>query len=97
MLIETAAEALRTQRLLELRYPCFTRRIEVHAVGYSKRGRVLIRGFVQDSSRRGERRGWKLLDLFDVLEAAVSEEPSKAPRRGYRRNDAKIERIVGEL
>lgn len=97
MLIQTASEALRAQRLLELRYHGFTRRVEVHAVGYSKTGRALLRAFVQGGSRRGERRGWRLLDLADVQDAALSDEASSAPRKGYRRSDPGLERIVCEL
>lgn len=96
MLIDTAAMALRTQRLLELRYPSFSRRVEVHAIGYSKTGRAIVRAWVR-SGRRGEPKGWKLLDLAEAQEAEVADEASSAPRRGYRRGDRAIERIVCEL
>lgn len=96
MLIDTAALALRTQRQLELRYGTFTRRVEVHALGYSKTGRPVLRAWIR-SGRWGEAKSWKLLDLADVQEAEVSGEASIAPRRGYRRGDPAIARIVCEL
>lgn len=96
MLIEKAAEALRTQRQLELRYETFSRHVEVHAIGYSRTGRAILRAWVR-SGRRGELRGWKLLDLAEALDAEISEASSSAPRRGYRRSDPGIERIVCEL
>lgn len=97
MLIQTASEALRASRLLDLRYEGFTRRVEVHAIGYSKTGRALMRAYVQGGSRRTERKGWRLLDLAEVQEAALLDQASSAPRRGYRRNDPGLERIVCEL
>jgi hypothetical protein len=43
MWIDTACEALRAKKVLELRYDGFSRCVEVHAVGYSKPGHAIMR------------------------------------------------------
>lgn len=96
MLIDIAARALRTQRQLELRYATYSRRVEVHAIGYSRTGRAIVRAWVR-SGRRGEAKGWKVLDLAEVQEAAIADEASGAPRKGYRRSDRVFDRIICEL
>jgi hypothetical protein len=98
MWIETACEALRQKKVLELRYDGFSRCLEVHAVGYSKAGYPLMRAWqVSGGSASGERSGWKLMRLDEAIGAHISATPSEAPRRGYRRGDAAMVRIVCEI
>ncbi len=98
MWIEQACAALRTARVLELRYAAFSRWVEVHAVGYSKAGHPLMRAWqVRGGSASGQRAGWKLMRLDEAQASILSEEVSQAPRRGYRRGDPAIDRIVCEL
>lgn len=98
MSLERACEALKAGKLLELNYGEFIRHVEVHAAGRDGSGIELMRVWQVSGGRKGrERSGWKLLRLDEVAHAAVLEQPSKAPRRGYRRNDPALKRIMYEL
>jgi hypothetical protein len=97
MWIDTPCEALRKARALDLHYDGYARRVEVHAVGYTRAGHPVIRVWQTGGGSKSERTGWKLLRLDEARAAAVSDEPSQAPRRGYKRGDPAMERIVGEV
>lgn len=98
MWTDLACRAVRDGKILELRYDGFSRWVEVHTVGYSKVGEALMRAWqVRGGSRTGERAGWKLMRLAEVRDAILSEDPSQAPRPGYRRGDAAMSRILCEL
>lgn len=98
MLIETACDALRRRRVLELHYDGYSRAVEVHAVGYSKPGHAILRAWqVSGGSASGERVGWKLMRLDEASGAHVSDTPSQAPRLGYKRGDAAMDRIICEV
>ena len=98
MWVETACDALRRGLVLELRYDGFSRCVEVHAVGYSKAGNPVMRAWqTSGGSTSGERAGWKLMRLDEAQGAFVSANASEAPRLGYKRGDAAMNRIVCEL
>lgn len=98
MWIETACEALRKSRVLELQYDGFTRSVEVHAVGYPKTGHAVMRAWlVRGGSSSGGRSEWKLMRLDEARAAELSDEASGAPRRRYKRGDPAMSRIVCEL
>jgi len=98
MLINTACQALRERKCLELRYDGFSRVVEVHAAGYSKEGNALMRVWqIRGGSVSGERTGWKLFRLDEALSAHVIEEPSQAPRKGYKRGDPAMATITCQL
>jgi len=98
MMIETACAALRSKRALELRYDGYVRVVEVHAVGWTRAGDPAMRVWqASGGSVRGERQGWKLLKITEASGAAVRDEPAQVPRRGYKRGDAALNRIVCEL
>jgi hypothetical protein len=98
MWIDTACEALRHRRVLELRYDGFSRAIEVHAVGYSKAGHPVLRAWqISGGSTSGERTGWKLIRLGEASGAHVTDGPSQAPRPRYKRGDPAMDRIICEL
>jgi hypothetical protein len=93
-----ACDALKTSRRLELDYAGQTRVVEVHAVGYSREDKPLVRAWqVRGGSTGGSTSGWKLFRLDDVSSSKIIDEVSEAPRRGYRRGDPAIHRIVAEL
>jgi hypothetical protein len=72
--------------------------VEVHAVGYTKTGEPVMRAWkVRGGSASVGKVGWKLKRLADALGAVISEEPSAAPRKGYKRGDPALARIACEL
>ena len=98
MWTDPACKALREKKILELRYDGYSRSVEVHAVGYSKTGEALMRAWqLRGGSTRGERTGWKLMRLAEASGADISDEPSAAPRAGYRRGDPAMTRIISEI
>ena len=97
MLIDTACQALRTRKVLELSYDGFNRAVEVHAVGWTRAGHPIMRAWqLSGGSASGERQGWKLMRLDEARGAQLLEGPSAAPRKGYKRGDAAMSRIVCE-
>jgi hypothetical protein len=98
MLIDTACKALREGKVLELRYEAYSRALEVHACGYTKQGHAVLRGWqVGGGSKSGEKKGWKLLRLDEASAGVITEEPSQAPRRGYKLGDKDMARIICEI
>lgn len=98
MVIQSACDALQQGKVLELRYDGFSRCVEVHAVGRSKAGNLLMRAWqVSGGSTSGESVGWKLMRLDEALNAFVSSEPSLAPRPGYKSGDAAMTSIICQL
>ena len=98
MWIETAAQALRKARVLELRYHGYARSLEVHACGWTKEGHPVMRAWqVAGGSKRGERQGWKLMRLDEALGAIVTDAVSAAPRKGFKRGDKAMARTVCEV
>jgi hypothetical protein len=98
MWIDIASQALRAGKVLELRYDGYSRCLEVHAVGYTKGGNAIMRVWqVSGGSVNGERSGWKLMRLDEATGAFVSDQPSEAPRRGYRWGDRDIAGIICEI
>ncbi|GJD96919.1 hypothetical protein [Methylobacterium iners] len=94
MRVETACQALREKRRLEIRYDGYTRVVEVHACGTTSDGNAVMRVWqVRGGSESGERTGWKLLRLDETRSLELLEETSEAPRRGYAKNDKAIAHI----
>ena len=94
----TACDALRAGRCLELRYDGYSRVVEVHAVGVSTAGNPVMRVFqIRGGSVSGERMGWKLMRLDEAFTPVISDEPSQAPRNGYKRGDRDMVRIVCQI
>ena len=85
---QTACDALAQGKCLQLSYDGYSRTVEVHCVGRSADGNDLMRVWqVRGGSESREYVGWKLLRLDEARGAAVTDEKSEAPRRGYNRND----------
>lgn len=98
MWIDLASKALRSGKVLELSYDGWRRWVEVHAVGYSKDGNPLMRVWqTRGGSNSDERQGWKLMRCDEAFAATITEEVSEAPRKGYRRGDPALSRIMSEL
>lgn len=95
---EQARQALEAARRLEIRYSGTTRVVEVHAVGATRSGELIMRAWqVRGGSSRGEASGWKLFKLCDASMAKLLDEKSEAPRKGYRRGDPAMHSIAVEI
>ncbi len=98
MVVELACQALKVGKVLELQYDGFSRCVEVHAVGTSKAGNVVMCCWqIRGGSASNEPVGWKLIKLGDANRAVISNETSNSPRPGYKRGDARMVRIICEL
>jgi hypothetical protein len=98
MHVQVACEALQSKRRLEIRYDGYSRVVEAHAVGYSADGTPLMRVWqVRGGSASGERVGWKLLRLDEARGLALIDEPSEAPKHGYKRGDSAMTRITCQI
>lgn len=98
MWIQTACNALKAGKVLEVQYDGYFRCVEVHAVGYSKEGNPLMRVWqVSGGSVSNEPIGWKMLRIDETQGVAISNDKSLAPRPGYRRDDRQIDQMVCQL
>jgi hypothetical protein len=98
MVVDLACEALRRGKILELKYEGFSRCVEVHAVGVSKAGNIVMCCWqVRGGSVSNEPVGWKMMKIADASSAVVSDEASQAPRQGYQRGDFRMVQITCEL
>jgi hypothetical protein len=95
---EIPCEAIRLAVCLAIEYNGYSRIVEVHALGLSKEGNGLLRVWqVSGGSVGGERAGWKLLRLDEATSCRLCDEPSQAPRSGYKRGDKALSRIIAEV
>ena len=95
---ETACQALKAGKCLQVSYDGFMRIVEVHAVGFTAEGNAVMRVWqVSGGSSSNEPVGWKLLTLAEARASAIASEASAAPRRGYRRGDPAMSRIVCQI
>lgn len=98
MNVETASAALKSGKCLQLTYDGITRLVEIHAIGTSTAGNLVMRVFqVSGGSNSGKDIGWKLMKLDESLNPIISNEPSLAPRQGYKRDDSQIPKIIIQI
>lgn len=98
MIIETAAQAMSEQVAVEVHYGGLKRTMEIHAIGVGSDGRHLIRAWqVSGGSSSGERTGWKLLRSDDISSMRKLVDKSLAPRKGYRRDDSSMVRVIAQV
>jgi len=96
--IETACQALREGKCLQLRYDGYSRVVEIHACGFTKDNNPVARVWqVRGGSVSNEPVGWKLLRLDEAAFLDILDEDSSAPRVGYKRNDRAMHRINCQL
>ena len=85
MWTDIACEALKTGKVLELRYDGYSRSVKVHSVGYTKTNHAVMPVWqIHGGSASSERRGWMLMRLDEATSARVSEEESLASRLDYK-------------
>ena len=83
----TITQAIKDQKSLELRYHGYSRIVEPHAYGCDKAGDEILRCYqTSGGSESGERVGWKLLKVREVLTLHITA-GAFSIRRGYKRND----------
>jgi len=98
MLIDIACQALRQRKVLELSYDGCSRMVEVHAVGWTAAGHAIMRAWqLSGGGASGDRQGWKLMRMDEARGWRILEDASGAPRKGYKRGDPAMSRIVCEL
>jgi hypothetical protein len=95
---EVARDAIVKKLCLELTYDGFVRVVEVHAVGESNAGHIVMRVWqVEGGSVSNERVGWKMLLLDEIRSLAICATASKAPRAGFKRGDRQMRKIFAEI
>lgn len=93
----TIVRAIQEQKILELRYHGYSRIVEPHAYGSDKMGDEILRCYqTSGGSESGERVGWKLLKVREVISLHLSNGVFSI-RREYKRNDKAMERIIEQL
>lgn len=98
MFAETACQAIREGRCLNVTYDGRSRTVEVHAVGYSSTGNLVMRVWqVSGGSQSGASTHWRLMIVGKAWMAQLSDTASKAPRPGYRRGDKDMGRIICQI
>ena len=98
MKLDEACEALNAKQRVELKYSGRDRVVEVHAAGYTRDEKAIMRVWqVRGGSAGGDFSGWKLLRLDEITSSEILDEKSEAPRRGYRKGDPAITKLVCEL
>lgn len=97
-MLSTAREAIEKRLCLELTYDGLVRVVEVHAVGESSAGHLVMRVWqVEGGSSSNERLGWKMLRLDEARSLVLSGVPSCAPRPGFKRGDKQMRKILAEV
>ncbi len=97
-IINQAVHALTHGKRVHLNYGGEDRVVEVHAIGTSRRGEEMMRVWqVRGGSESHDHAGWKLLKLDDTMYLHEIDEPSKAPRRGYRQTDPIFREVIAQI
>jgi predicted DNA-binding transcriptional regulator YafY len=91
-------QAIKDKQVLEIHYHGYTRVVEPHTFGVTKKGRDAIRGYqTAGGSVSGESPGWKVLCLDEIVSLQVSGDQFEVPRQGYKRGDLGMTRIYKEI
>jgi hypothetical protein len=94
---ETAFQALRKKKCLSITHDGTSQIVEVHSLGYSESGALLMRVFQIAGTPVDEVSGWRLLEVEKHWVAEISSNPSFAPRPGYEAKDPEIYRIFAQV
>lgn len=98
MKLTEACEALNARRCIEVTYSGRDRVVEVHAAGYTRDEKPIMRVWqVRGGSVGGDSSGWKLLRLDEITSSKMLDERAEAPRLGYRKGDPAITKLVCEI
>jgi hypothetical protein len=95
-MIDTLTAAVAGRQILVFEYDGMTRIVEPHAVGRTRAGKLVFRGFQpHGETQRGL--GWKLFSADKVLNLEVADATFPGPRDGYRMGDKQIAEILAQL
>jgi len=93
-----ACEALRKGVCLEFSYEGYGRLVEVHIVGVSTSGNMIMRAWqVSGGSSQSDAIGWKTFRLDAATGGTLTKQTSWAPRDGYRKIDREIVRVICQV
>lgn len=93
----TITQAIKEQKNLEFRYHGYARTVEPHAYGRDKGGDEILRCYqTSGGSESGEREGWKLLKVREVISLHLINSEFSI-RREYKRNDKAMAHIFEQL
>lgn len=94
---KTLCTAIQEKRILELRYHGYSRIVEPHAYGRTRKGEEMILCYqLAGGSESGERAGWKLLRIDDTLLLHLTE-TTFPPRPDYQRDDKALVEVFTQL
>jgi hypothetical protein len=97
MEISLARKAFERGKVLAVRYHGADRDVEVHAVGHVAGHNTMLCWQVRGGSRKQQPVGWRNLRLADIETAAITDEPSRAPRPGYNGGGKAMTTVFFEL
>jgi hypothetical protein len=93
-----AMHAMKTGKRMSLTYNDEQRLVEVHAVGVSSKGKPCVRVYqVIGGSHFSETTGWKMMTIDKIENPVLLEDPSLAPRPGYKPGDIGMGKILMEV
>ncbi|WP_271896299.1 hypothetical protein [Candidatus Phyllobacterium onerii] len=98
MIIDTACQALREGKCLEVHYKGTTRIVEVHAAGVKKDQHQAVFGWqLRNMSKINDEPDWRLMSVKDMSSVRLLDQISDAPRKGYKHNEAGLERFICQV
>lgn len=89
--------AMSEGRAVAFNYDGKARVVEVHAVGRSTAGKLVMRGYQVDGKASRPLPQWTLFDLSKAESLSMTSRPSGAPREGYAMADKQMALIYAEL
>jgi predicted DNA-binding transcriptional regulator YafY len=95
-MLEQISSAISSKSLISFRYDGENRLVEPHALGYTAKGRLSLRGF-QPAGGTTRELGWKLFTADKVEDLTVLPLTFEAPRPGYALNDKQLPQLVAQL
>lgn len=94
---QTICQAIQELRVLELRYHGYSRIVEPHIYGEDRTGAQVVRCYqLAGGSESGERAGWKMLKIKDVVVVHLAE-TNFVPRPQYRREDKVVRKVYCQI
>ena len=90
--IRVISTAIKTRRVIQFRYRVLMRQVEPHALGYDKRGHLMLCGW----QVTGLNRGWQFYPLARLSGLSITDMHFDEPRQGCSANDS-MSQILAHL